>query len=220
MYKNFISFLASLVFPSEQLVVVVSEDVNATKALMQRYEKKGEWEKIGVSVPVTLGRSGLGYGSGKEPLKNEGDGRSPLGVYPITSTFGSDPAPNWAMPYLHADEKLICVDDPGDPRYNRIVAVNDEVPKSFEWMHRADGVYRYGAVIGYNGSGEKGRGSCIFIHLNHPDKRPTSGCTAMDEEALLELLGWLDPEKNPRILQIPKSECAEYKKEFEGIVCD
>lgn len=220
MYKNFISFLLSWFSPSEQLVVVVSEDMNATTAQMQRYEKQGEWEKIGLPVSVTLGRSGLGYGSGKEPFKNEGDGRSPLGVFPITSTFGYDPASNRAMPYLHADEKLICIDDPGDPRYNRIVTADDNVPKSFEWMHRQDGVYRYGAVIGYNTEGEKGRGSCIFIHLNHPDKRPTSGCTAMEEAPLLELLEWLDPDKNPQILQIPKSECAEYKKVFEGIECD
>lgn len=220
MYKNFLSFIASALFPSEQLVVVVAEDVNATSAQMQRYEKNGEWEKVGSAVPVTLGRSGLGYASQKEPLKNEGDGRSPLGVFPIPSTFGYDPSPNSAMPYLHADEKLICVDDAEDPRYNRIVELAGEKPASFEWMRRKDGVYRHGAVIGYNRSGEKGRGSCIFIHLNHPDYRPTSGCTAMNQEALVELLGWLDPVKKPQILQIPKSECENYKREFEGIECN
>jgi L,D-peptidoglycan transpeptidase YkuD (ErfK/YbiS/YcfS/YnhG family) len=142
-----------------------------------------------------------------------------MGVFPLTESFGYDERPTGKMPYLYADEQLICVDDPGDPRYNRIITLAGELPKSFERMRRADGVYRHGAVIGYNGSGEKGRGSCIFIHLNHPDKRPTSGCTAMDESPLVELLQWLDPAKHPQILQIPKSECAYYKREFEGIEC-
>ncbi len=220
MYKNFISFLASVIFPSEQIVVVVSDDLNATGGTMQRYEKYQEWEKVGTPVAVVLGRSGMGYAQGREPLKFEGDGRSPAGVFPITSTFGYDEPPVGAMPYLHADERLICVDDGDDGRYNRIVSLEGESPKSFEWMRRRDGVYRYGAVIGYNEPVQKGRGSCIFIHLNHTDRHPTSGCTAMDEAPLLELLRWLDPEKKPRIVQFPKSECATYTKEFEGIECE
>ena len=220
MVKSFLSLIASVVFPSEQLVVVVSEEMNATTAVMQRYEKKRRWEKAGEAVPVTLGRSGLGHVSGDAPLKNEGDGRSPAGVFPIVSTFGYDEQPAGGMPYLYADEKLICIDDAADPRYNRIVSLDGEEPKSFEWMRRKDGLYRYGAVIGYNEAGEKGRGSCIFIHLNHPDHRPTSGCTAMEEAPLIELLRWLDPAKHPQIVQIPKSECETYKKEFKGIECD
>ncbi|MBN2870544.1 MAG: L,D-transpeptidase family protein [Campylobacterales bacterium] len=222
MTKIFLTLIAPLAaaFASQQLVLVLSDELNATSAILQRYEKKGEWRKIGAAVPVTMGRSGMGYALGKEPLKYEGDGRSPAGIFPITASFGYDEHPMGKMPYMHADERLICVDDINDSRYGRIVSLEGEMPKSFEWMRREDGVYRHGALIGYNSSGEKGRGSCIFIHLNHPDKRPTSGCTAMDETPLRELLEWLDPDKNPQILQIPKSECAEYKKEFEGIECD
>lgn len=208
------------VFASQQLMVVLSEELNATSALMQRYEKYERWVKIGDKIPVVLGRSGLGYVSGKEPLKNEGDGRSPAGVFPLSSTFGYDKHPISEMPYYHADEKLICIDDANDTRYNRILPLEGEQPKSFEWMRRSDGVYRYGAVIGYNMAGERGRGSCIFVHLNHSDRRPTSGCTAMDEAPLLELLKWLEPQKQPQILQIPKSDCSEYQKEFAGIECE
>ncbi|MFZ5374829.1 MAG: L,D-transpeptidase family protein [Campylobacterota bacterium] len=220
MFKSILSFIASLVCPSEQLVVVVSNDINATSALLQRYEKRGEWEKVGESVPVTLGRAGMGYASLKEPLKREGDGRSPLGVFEITSAFGYAEQSRSRLPYLHADDKLICIDDPQDNRYNTITRLEGELPKSFERMRREDDVYRYGAVIGYNAAGEQGRGSCIFLHLNHADNHPTSGCTAMNEADLVVLLEWLDPEKKPKILQIPKSECGEFKKEFEGINCD
>ncbi|HZF71200.1 L,D-transpeptidase family protein [Sulfuricurvum sp.] len=217
----FSSFLFFTLHASEQLIVVLSPELNSSAATMQRYEKHTAWEKIGEKIPVTLGRSGLGYASGKTPLKNEGDGRSPAGVFRISSAFGYDEHPNGLMPYYYADDKLICVDDVEDSRYNTFAFLDPRnLPKSFETMRRNDEVYRNGAVIGYNTAGEKGRGSCIFIHLNHSDHRPTSGCTAMEEAPLKELIGWLDPQKNPQILQIPMSDCAEYQKEFEGIKCE
>ncbi|MDD5052388.1 MAG: L,D-transpeptidase family protein [Sulfuricurvum sp.] len=225
MFKTISSFLIfsllSCAIASEQLVVVLSPELNATAAVMQRYIKETKWEKVGEKFSVTLGRNGLGYVVEKNPLKNEGDGRSPAGIFPILSTFGYDEHPNSLMPYYHADEKLICIDDVNDTRYNTFAQLNPLYPpKSFEMMHRNDEVYRNGAVIGYNLMGEKGRGSCIFIHLNHPDYRPTSGCTAMEESSLKVLLKWLDPKKSPQILQIPKNECLNYQKEFKGIECE
>ncbi|MFZ2889243.1 L,D-transpeptidase family protein [Sulfuricurvum sp.] len=207
---------------SEQLVVVLSPELNATQALMQRYEKHHQWIKIGDKVPVMLGRSGLGYVAFKQPLKNEGDGRSPAGVFPITSTFGYNQNTTFKLPHWHTDENLYCIDDINDTRYNKMLRIYDKnsLPASYEVMRRNDGVYRYGAVIGYNPSAQSGRGSCIFIHLNHADKHPTSGCTAMDEVPLFELLKWLDPVKKPQIVQVLKSECGKYREEFPGIVCE
>ncbi|MGA9045349.1 L,D-transpeptidase family protein [Sulfuricurvum sp.] len=217
-----LSYVLFTLLASEQLAVVLSPELNATSASLQRYEKQNTWVKIGDKVPVTLGRSGLGYGAFKQPLKNEGDGRSPTGLFPITSTFGYDQNTTFKLPYWHADENLYCVDDVNDSRYNKMLRIYDKssLPSSYEVMRRPDGVYRYGAVIGYNDSGVKGRGSCIFIHLNHADKHPTSGCTAMDELPLKTLLEWLDGAKKPQILQIVKSECGKYQKEFVGIECE
>jgi L,D-peptidoglycan transpeptidase YkuD (ErfK/YbiS/YcfS/YnhG family) len=204
----------------EQLVVVVSEDMNSTTAQLQRYEKKALWEKVGESVSVTLGRSGLGYATTSLPQKNEGDGRSPLGLFDIGSTFGYSSKSSVSMLYYHADEKLICVDDPSDRFYNKMALLDTRnPPKSFEVMRRTDEVYRYGAVIEYNREGVAGRGSCIFFHLNSVEKKPTSGCTAMDEKPLLEMLEWLNATKHPKLLQIPKSECFNYQREFAGIEC-
>jgi len=224
MIKNFSLFFILMTFSSvwamEQLVVVISPEMNSTTASLQRYEKQGVWHKVGESISVTLGRSGLGWAAGNETLKMEGDGRSPAGVFPITSTFGYDEKPLSTMPYHHAHEQLICVDDANDTRYNKIALLDPQnPPKSYEVMRRIDGVYRYGAVIDYNSKGVSGRGSCIFFHLNKTNSTPTSGCTAMDEKPLLEMLRWLDPEKKPRLLQIPASECMKYQKEFVRIEC-
>lgn len=217
-----LSYTFYSLYASEQLAVVISSELNATSAQMQRYDKKEIWTKIGEKIPVTLGRSGLGHVAFKEPLKKEGDGRSPKGIFPITSIFGYDHNNTYKLPYWHADENLYCIDDINDSRYNKILRIYDKtaLPSSYEVMRRSDGVYRYGAVIGYNDSAIAGRGSCIFIHLNHSDKRPTSGCTAMEEGALKTLLEWLDGAKKPQILQIVKSECGRYQKEFQGIECE
>ncbi|MCK9373319.1 MAG: L,D-transpeptidase family protein [Sulfuricurvum sp.] len=212
--------LFSSVFGAEQLVLVLAPEMNSTGATMQRYSKEGVWQKTGEAVAVTLGRNGLGWSDGENPLKYEGDGRSPAGVFAITRTFGSDLAANSAMPYVYADENVICIDESSDERYNQIAVLDPaHPPKSYETMRRTDEVYRNGAIVEYNAQGEKGRGSCIFIHLNHPDHRPTAGCTAMEESALKELLGWFDPSKNPVMVQIPKRECEKYQQEFTGIDC-
>lgn len=220
---NFFMILTPvMVMGSQQLVVVLSPDMNTTTGVMTRYEKTGNvYMAIGSPVPVTLGRNGLGWDSGAEPLKREGDGKSPAGIFDIASTFGEDSTPNSRMPYWFADDRLICIDDVNDSEYNKMSRLNPEnPPKSFELMRRSDAVYRNGAVIDYNRERVSGRGSCIFFHLNHPNKRPTAGCTAMDEEPLLELIRWFDPQKKPKLLQIPRSECEQYQKEFEGIKCE
>jgi L,D-peptidoglycan transpeptidase YkuD (ErfK/YbiS/YcfS/YnhG family) len=212
----------SSAFASEQLLVVLSEELNATTASLQRYDKHERWTKIGEKIPVTLGRSGLGYEAFKQPLKNEGDGRSPAGLFPITAVFGYDNNTTLKLPYWHADENLYCIDDINDTRYNKLLRIFDKnaLPASYEIMRRADGVYRYGAVIGYNDSAQRGRGSCIFLHLNKPDNAPTSGCTAMDETPLKIVLEWMDGVKRPQILQVLKSECKKYQEEFVGIECE
>ncbi|MDP3300755.1 MAG: hypothetical protein Q8S36_02180 [Sulfuricurvum sp.] len=211
-----------MLFGSQQLVVVLSPDMNAASGMMTRYEKEsGIYRAISVPVSVILGRSGLGWDQGREPLKREGDGRSPAGIFDITSTFGEDPTANSTLPYWYADEYLICIDDVNDTHYNTMGRLDQKnPPKSFEQMRRNDAVYRNGVVIDYNREGVSGRGSCIFFHLNHPNKRPTAGCTAMEEEPLLKLIRWFNPDKKPKLLQIPKSACEEYQKEFMGIACE
>jgi L,D-peptidoglycan transpeptidase YkuD (ErfK/YbiS/YcfS/YnhG family) len=223
--SKFVSFLFVFtvwmqVWGCEQLVVIVAKELNSTTASLQRYEKSKSWYKVGNPVVVTLGRSGLGWAQDRQPQKFEGDGKSPAGVFEISATFGYSPQANSKMPYWYADETLICIDDVNDRLYNKMAVLNPSAPpKSFENMRREDDLYRHGAVIEYNRNAQKGRGSCIFFHLNRSDYRPTSGCTAMDEKPLLELLQWLDPAKNPKLLQIPKSECSNYQNEFVGIEC-
>ena len=214
---------------SEQLILIVSDDFNNTHGVLSRYEKQQEnFQQVGEKARVNLGRNGLAWGIGEsgflpksgEPVKREGDGRAPAGIFEISKAFGYAPQINTRMPYVQADEELICVDDSQSDDYNRIVNINESSnPVSFEWMRRRDDLYKIGLVIGHNREAKKGAGSCIFFHIRKSEDAPTAGCSAMREEDLSTILGWLDPAKKPKLVQIPRSYCPQAEKLYKGVHC-
>ena len=124
------------------------------------------------------------------------------------------------MPYIQADQELICVDDSQSKDYNKIIDKNrSDDPKSFEWMRRDDDLYKVGLVVEHNTKAKKGAGSCIFFHIRKSEDAPTAGCSAMKEEDLTTIIRWLDPAKNPKVVQIPSSYCSEAENLYNGVVC-
>jgi D-alanyl-D-alanine dipeptidase len=100
-----------------------------------------------------------------------------------------------------------CVDDRRSRHYNRIVDLR-KVSKdwrSAERMKFPSGLYRHGIFVAHNPRNVPGAGSCIFMHIKKANGRPTVGCTAMDRGELLEIMRWLDPGKNPVLVQAPRS---------------
>jgi L,D-peptidoglycan transpeptidase YkuD (ErfK/YbiS/YcfS/YnhG family) len=86
-------------------------------------------------------------------------------------------------------------------------------------MRRGDGLYRIGVVVAHNGPGvddglvpgasgaaASGGGSCIFLHVWNGPGSTTSGCTAMPDAALQEILAWLDASAEPVLVQLPRPE--------------
>ena len=213
---------------SRQLVVVKTAGFNAIQGRLTYYELDSitnRWQQKGGSVPITVGRTGLAWGSGLVavpvsvgPRKREGDGKSPAGVFRIGSAFGNRPAQQIVplkVPYVQADSHTFCVDDPGSIHYNRIV--NTDTLRatwiSAEQMLIPD--YAYGLVVEYNYVNPRpGDGSCIFIHLWQNSQTGTAGCTAMGETNILALLQWLDTGKNPLLVQLPEEEYAKMKKTY------
>lgn len=234
MIKNILLLLlavylhASIKIPpqTQQLIVVSSHGFTDSKATLQAYErKKGSWVKTFKPVEVNLGRKGLAWGEGliefprlaNEPLKYEGDGKSPAGLFTLDLLFGYEKQ-DFHFPYLHVNDDTLCIDDSNSKEYNRIIQEKDHHRfKSFEFMKREDRLYHLGVVVGHNKKRLARRGSCIFLHLEKyavtpleadlssmkPKTLPTAGCTSMQEEQLLELMRWLDKNKNPLLLQLP-----------------
>ncbi len=214
---------------SEQLILIVSDDFNNTHAVLTRYEKEqNEFNKVGKTTIVNIGRNGLAWGIGEsgftpkagEPIKKEGDGRAPAGIFVISKAFGYAPTIKTKMPYVQADKELICVDDSQSKDYNKILDKNrSDSPKSFEWMRREDDLYKIGLVVEHNTEAKKGAGSCIFFHIRKSEDAPTAGCSAMKEEDLNTIIRWLDPAKKPKVVQIPSSYCSEAEDLYNGVVC-
>jgi D-alanyl-D-alanine dipeptidase len=223
-----ISLLLQGLFASDQLLLVVSESFTAPTATLQRYAREnGQFHKTGKAVAVNLGRSGLGWGigapfprKGGEPVKQEGDGRAPAGIFSLKEVFGYARTAPTKMPYLQAGRNLICIDDSASPFYNRIKKIDRETSvRSFEWMRRDDDLYRIGVTVAHNSAQKPGAGSCIFLHVQRAPGSPTSGCTSMELAELREIVRWLDPEKEPLLVQVPKTYCDVVMKRFPGLEC-
>ena len=212
----------------EQLLLVIAEDMNRSAAQLQRYEQKeGVWKAIGRTVSVNLGRNGLGWGIGtpaplphdpSDPLKHEGDGRAPAGIFTLGPVFGYAARIATAMPYVQATKALVCIDDSRASSYNRVVPIRpDLIFGSFEWMRREDELYKIGVVVGHNEAAEPGRGSCIFLHIERAPGAGTAGCTSMNAAALAALIRWLDPAKAPLLIQVPRKSLPALRKRFPGV---
>jgi L,D-peptidoglycan transpeptidase YkuD (ErfK/YbiS/YcfS/YnhG family) len=128
------------------------------------------------------------------------------GVFRIPFAFGLASAADAAwlrLPYTPLTPTIIGVDDPKSRYYNQVVD-NTKVQRDWdsnEAMMRHDGLYRWGAFIAHNPHGTPGLGSCIFLHLWPGPGKSTAGCTGMSEADLKTVLAWLDPAKEPRIVQ-------------------
>jgi D-alanyl-D-alanine dipeptidase len=142
-----------------------------------------------------------------EPTKREGDGRSPAGAFALDTAFGFDirqTVPWVRLPYVQLRPTTECVDDPRSAHYNTIVD-RASVPRvdwaSSERMREIE-QYAFGVHVAYNAPPRPARGSCIFLHVWAGPGSVTAGCTAMTEQALRELMGWIDPTRRPMLVQL------------------
>jgi zinc D-Ala-D-Ala dipeptidase len=174
---------------------------------------------VGEPLQVNLGRHGMAWGRGLQrpesgPIKHEGDGRTPAGIFRVGPLFGyASAAPASASPnfsYIHIRAGTECVEDPRSPAYNSII---DSGPKSP--MLRADGVFRLGFVIEQNAPEVvSGAGSCVFFHVQRGPLQATSGCTSISLENLESVVSWLKPELEPLIVELPEPQYARLKDDW------
>ncbi|MFA6195831.1 MAG: L,D-transpeptidase family protein [Sulfurimonas sp.] len=206
--------LQIFLFCSEQIVLVVAEDFNTSKAFLECYE---DGKKVCGTIEVNIGTNGLGWGLGKvelnqkksEPLKKEGDKKAPAGVFKLSKIFGYEKEKKFHMPYIYTAKELICVDDVHSSLYNQIIQMPQNEPKSFEFMQRDDNQYELGIVVEHNKNAIKESGSCIFMHVSKKKDASTAGCTSMSLDEIKNITSWLDESKNPILIQIPKSSAKE-----------
>jgi L,D-peptidoglycan transpeptidase YkuD (ErfK/YbiS/YcfS/YnhG family) len=211
---------------ARQLALVVTKGMNARAARMNAYERDAAgdpWRPHGAETQVVVGASGLGWGwtfasaaSGGEPIKTEGDMRSPAGFFPIGAPFGFAAAP-LAGHLTLSPGKTFCVDDPRSPHYGRIVSRADAGVKTSGEDMASISLYRFGLVVDYPPNATAKAGSCIFIHIWRSSDKGTSGCVAMAEKDVRALQAWTRPGESV-IAVLPEKALAKYAACLPGVV--
>lgn len=226
--KNFILIIvlifSELLFPcwaanpglSRQLIVVLTANEAAVKGQLQRYQRhtiQQQWSKVGEPISVVIAKNGLA----PIGLKQEGDGRTPQGIYKIGPSFGFSltPLTNSQQSYMSLKDTHICVDDVESMHYNQIVNATHGVTdwRSGEKMREIP-LYKWGSVINYNPERIRGAGSCIFMHIWRNPELGTAGCVAMPEEDLTSILIWLSPRKKPIIALFTQFNYVQSRKQL------
>jgi L,D-peptidoglycan transpeptidase YkuD (ErfK/YbiS/YcfS/YnhG family) len=197
-----------------QLVLVTSSAWTGTQARMEVYEDgPGGWERRLGPVLARVGRTGM------IPAERRiaGSGTTPAGTFALTFAFGLEPDPGTALPYAHVtspDHWWVC--DPTSAHYNNLrmgpeggFAAKESGSRASRRIVAHPDEYAYALVIDFNRPYPvRTRGSGIFLRVT--TRRSTDGSVAVDRDDLVELLRWLDPERDPVITLAPERVVAQY----------
>jgi len=153
----------------------------------------------GLDFRCALGRGGCL----PEADKREGDGATPLGLFPLRQVLYRPDrlatAPQTKLPRTALTPDDGWCDDPADDHYNRPVKL--PYAGRHERLWREDGIYDVIVVPGHNDDPPiPGLGSAIFLHVARPDYSPTEGCIALALPDLLQLLAVATPRTMLQVL--------------------
>ncbi|MCF7674963.1 MAG: L,D-transpeptidase family protein, partial [Akkermansiaceae bacterium] len=200
---------------------------NASAASLVLFEKQGGvWRQFGKPWQARLGKSGLAWGLGLQPVpagaatKREGDLRTPAGVFYIGGVWGYARTirKHPGLFYHRVNSRDLWIEDPESESYNRHVMLDHEPATAWEkkqQMKQHDPAHSLKLFIAHNAPPKvkPGAGSSIFFHIwRDGGGRATAGCTAMAETRLKSLIAWLDPGRKPIYVLLPKAEYERYKK--------
>ncbi len=194
-------------------------------------KRNGQWTLVKGPFPGRLGKSGLvwGYGLSAPPKgqkgKQEGDLRSPAGVFALGGIFGTvaTPEKHGSLTYRKVTPNDLWVEDPSSRYYNQHLVLPK--PASTKWeleqqMKLNDYAHSLKLFIRHNAPGDPGRpiakaGSSIFFHIwRNNGGAPTAGCTTMSETNLRALIKWIDPAKKPVYILLPQKEYLKLRKDW------
>lgn len=113
--------------------------------------------------------------------------------------FGRKANPGTQLPYTVFSSNSYWVDDSSSKYYNTYQTGSPLGRwNSAENLYKVGTMYDYFIVVEYNTTPiVPGKGSAIFIHTWNGSESATSGCIAMERQAILQLSQWLRPNANP-----------------------
>lgn len=176
------SFVASLnVAQQTDQLIVVQGDGGSSATISLHKKINGLWNQ----VLITSGNVGL---NGITYNKQEGDRKTPAGVYSLGVGFGTAGNPGTSIPYRQITNNDYWVDDSNSPYYNQWVSTN-EVQRNWssaEHMASYPTQYNYGIAINYNTSCTPYKGSAIFLHCSTGNG--TYGCVSVPRSSMISIL--------------------------------
>jgi L,D-peptidoglycan transpeptidase YkuD (ErfK/YbiS/YcfS/YnhG family) len=199
---------------AHQAVVVTSRSWSGTQAQLEGYQLTEDgWLRMLGPLPARVGRTGMIPAD----RRIASSGTTPAGTFSLSLAFGLQPDPGTAMPYVHiASEDQWWVGDSLSPHYNGLRAAAEGGFLARESGSRASKriaahpcEYAYVVVIDFNRPDPvRTRGSGVFVRVSNG--LSTDGSVAVDQDALLQLLGWLDPLQDPVITIAPERVVSQY----------
>ncbi len=188
--------------PVDQVLVVTTPSWASTAGEARLFEEN---RLVWGPERVFIGWKGMGWGRGERPaaprpgpIKREGDGRSPAGLFRI--------GPTWTRFWAR---RSVCVDDPRSAAYGQILTLAKGQKSTWASAEQME-MYRVAIVVTHNQQNRRGEGSCIFLH---DGAEPTVGCTAMAPAALDRLRGRL--RLGAQIVQLPRVVYAELRSAWK-----
>jgi L,D-peptidoglycan transpeptidase YkuD (ErfK/YbiS/YcfS/YnhG family) len=183
-----------------RLIVVTVPAMTSVSGTLHTFERKSPadaaWQRAGPPEAAVVGASGIGWSEDydylakkDEPVKREGDKRTPAGIFRVAGPFGFEP--NTINGYTKLGPgRSFCVDDPTSLLYGRIVSKQLAAKvKSSEDMSKVPGLKR-ALMVDYPARRGAKAGSCIFVHVWDGADKGTNARIGMPEERVAVLQKW------------------------------
>lgn len=180
---------------SRQIISVVSTGGSTAELVLWQKDSNGKWYEYD-SMFARLGENGMK--AAKDVY--EMDLCTPTGVYSLTEAFGAAQNPGSGVPYRVLDGSEYWIDDVNSPYYNTMQFGEPNGRwNSAEYLIDHSNSYKYALVIDYNRYPVIiGKSSAIFLHVDVGV--PTWGCVAVEQSKMKEILQWINPEDDPKIM--------------------
>ena len=187
----------------KQLIVATTTSMNSSYCNIKVYEKNdgGKWSEL-YCTNGRVGLNGLSYIENRFQSTNT----TPAGVMNIIGGFGVNSNPETKLNYTELKNNMYWDLNNGSKNYNRMVSYNPGGDCEHLIYYKKQ--YEYSLITDYNYNQVSNKGGAIFVHCL--GKGATGGCVSMPREKLVEILKWIDPEKNPKILVIPQYDMDNY----------
>jgi len=220
---------------TSQLLVAITDNWDTLSCKIYLCEKdSGKWLINDTILDGVTGKKGLAWGIGIHDSltldtidaytqKMEGDMKSPAGIFNIGTCYGyADSLPfSSSLTYVAIKPSFHGVDDPSSEFYNQIIDTenlqgsSEDYYNSFEVIKRKDNLYKWFFQIKHNPDNTPSKGSLIFFHVWRDASHGTAGCIATSEENILSVLQWLNSDKSPKIIILPKNVYIDFQQKYD-----